>query len=374
MIPRPYMLLGLLVAGVSALALTADVPQTPEPGMPTPELVAAKLAAGELVSLGAGGDLHIRETLTISRTAGGGIVGRSGGKVVAGGWLGTPGTRIVWAGPEGGTVLHVDRSIDALIADLAIDGGGKAGVGVLITSGAGFGAGNMTLRRVTISGCGVAIQAGRAAGDINCADVAYDQVRLLSCVVGLRTLNDQSVNHHFRSLMAREVGVVFDFQRGGNLDVAGGDVGTFDLLLRVGHGGVNAAKFRLSSVRFELDGWSKRHARLVDAGSLPEYGMADVALVDCQESDGPLSELKLDNRSDPLFVVGRGAAVTTVRHVHGGRPVAQVAGGSYRDEQSRWPRSVPTAAANWRRSGAGRIRVVDAGDVFGNPLPGVNRK
>ena len=66
--------------------------------------------------------------------------------------------------------------------------------------------------------------------------------------------------------------------------------------------------------------------------------------------------------------------MTTVRHVHSGRPVAHVAGGSYRDEQSRWPRSMPAAEGNWQRSGTGRIRVIDASDVFANPLPGVNRK
>lgn len=367
------LILCLLVAGV-VWATAPSAPQEPAPGLPTPEAVAAKLAAGELVSLDTGGDLVIGETLVISRTAGGGIVGRSGGKTVGGGWLGTPGSRIVWAGAAGGTVVHLDRSIDALLSDLTIVGGGKAAVGVLMTSGVGFGTGGITLRRVTISGCSVAIQAGQAAGDINCADVVYDQVRFLGCSVGLRTMNDQSVNHHFRSLMAREVGVVFDFQRGGNLDVAGADVGTFDLLLRVGQGGPNAGKFRFASLRTELDGWSKRHSRLVDAASLPEWSMADIALVDCQETQGPLAESKADNRTDFLFDVGRGATITTARHVHSSRPVARVSGGSYRDEQSRWPYTAPSAATNWSRSGAGRIRVIDPSDVFGDQLPGVNRK
>lgn len=366
----------LLVIGLGirlALAQPApDLPQIPNEGSVAE--VRGKLAAGELVEL-RGGDLVVRETLVLSRSAGGGLLGRVGGKVVGGGWIGTPGTRIVWGGPEGGgPVVQVDRSIDAVIADLAIAGERRAAVGVLVSSAPGWGSGNLSFERVTISGCGVAIEAGQNPGDINCADIVYDRVRFIDCAVGLRTNNDQSVNHHFRSLVARDVGVVFDFVRGGQLVVEGGDVGSFDWYLRVWRGGANAAKFRSSGVRFELDGWSKRHACLVDAGGLRDYDLADIAFVDCAEAAGPLSGAKTDNGADPLFVVGRGATVTTQRHIHSGRPVARVTAGSYRDEQSRWVYTAPGANRNWQRSGEGRIRVIDPSDVFGNAVEGVNRK
>lgn len=365
--------LGLCV-GVMLCALGAGLfgqPKNPsEPIADRNEIegqLATKLESSEPVV--ARGEIRVTRTIHLTRAQGVTLRGDSaGGPWWPSGFAGTP-TVLRWAGEPGGTMLVIDGSVNCTLEDLTLDGGGKAGVLVQIRSQPGFGSGGHRFERVTFRNADVAVRAGEAAGDFNCADVVYDQVTLINCGVGLQTLNDQSVNHHFRSLTARAVGTVLDIRRGGNVLVDGADVGTFDLLLRVGHGGPNAGTFRFEAGRFEMDGLNQRHARLVDAVGT---WMADVVFDGCQETAGPINTRLQDNAGDPVCRIGPGAVVSMNHHLHSDRSYVSMSGGTYRDRFGRWPFIEPSDERHYSRKG-GRLSVVEPTNRIGEPERGVQR-
>ncbi|MDW8263243.1 MAG: hypothetical protein RMJ35_12020 [Phycisphaerales bacterium] len=241
-------------------------------------------------------------------------------------------TRLLWTGEPGGTLLQLDNSVGLSFRQMQFDGGGKAGRLVHLRSKPGWGTGNIRFTSVLFRAADVAIQCGEQEQDFNCADNIYDEVYFIECRTGLRTVNHQSVNHHFRSLVVHRVGVALDCQRGGNVTVESWTAGAFDLLLRVGFGGVYAGTYRFTGGRPEMNGWTRRHARLVEAHPTDS---CDIVFEGTQETTGPLNDALPDNNADPVFHIGPRAALTVRNHSHI-RPVLKMDGGIYREEHGRW--------------------------------------
>lgn len=297
-----------------------------------------------------------------------------------GGFRAVP-TRLLWTGEPGGTMFHLDGSVGQSFSHMQFHGGGtpdrrgRAGRLFLLTSRPGWGTCCQRFTRVLFTEAEVAIQCGLEEMEFNNADIIHDEVSFTGVDVGLRTLNHQSLNHHFRSLGIFGVGTAFDMQRGGNVNVEAFAAGTFDLLLRVGNGGWNAGTFRFAAGRPEMNGLTRRHARLVEA--MPA-DTCRVVFEATQESEGPLDQSLPDNSADPAFKVGRGASVILRDHFHY-RPAVECTGGVFRDIDGRWnPEALQQlAAAPAARPGvaaqAGRIEVVSPTTSDAVPLEPIPR-
>jgi hypothetical protein len=265
------------------------------------------------------------------------------------GWKSQP-TRLLWTGPAGGTLLSLDYSVGQVFSNLQFDGNNKAGRLVQWRFKPGWGPGNQRFERVVFRGAEVAIQVGEDAMDHNCGDLVFDECSFVFLGTAFRAVNHQAVNHYFRTLSAHHVNTVFDFQRGGNLNVDGWTAGTFDLLIKVGVGGPNAGMYRFAGGRPEMNGRTKRYARLAEV--VPEHS-ADV-IFDCtQESGGPFDDKLPRNDNEPAFRVGPGGNVTLRNHLHQ-RPAIELVngGGRFRCENGRWMVPLPDPAAVARVSTA----------------------
>lgn len=276
-------------------------------------------------------------------------------------------TRLLWTGEPGGTMFELAGSIGQEFSNVLFDGDGRAGVLIQFSSKPGWGTGFQRFTRVAFRGAEVGLRFGKSDGDFNCADVVYDEVCFVSCGAGLQVLNHQSVNHHFRSLNAHHVGTVLDFQRGGNVNVEGWAAGTFDRLLNVGYGGVNASSFRFVAGRPEMNGYTKRYATLAAAAKVDN---CDIVFESTQETGGPYNEKLPDNSAEPVFTIGEGAALTVRNHYHI-RPFLQNDGGVYRDIDSRWHISPTDEGAS--RVSAGQVEVTAPRDVRGRRLEAFRR-
>lgn len=282
-------------------------------------------------------------------------------------------TRLLWTGPQGGTMFHLDGSAGMSFSHLQFHGGERAGRLFLLTSRPGFGTSNIRFTRALFTAADVAIQCGIDEKDFNNADLVYDEVMFFGVGTGLRTVNHQSLNHHFRSLSALHVGTVFDMERGGNLNVDGFAAGAFDLLLRVGYGGWNAGTYRFTAGRPEMNGRTRRHARLVEA---TPTDICRVVFEATQESMGPIDEKLPDNADEAAFKVGKGASVILRDHYHA-RPVLEQTGGLFRDIDGRWNGEdlgrIAASGNSSGRAGAGRVEIVRPSDATGVPLEEVRR-
>lgn len=280
------------------------------------------------------------------------------------GFLSKP-TRLLWTGPKGGTLLAIDRSIGQSFRDLQLDGGGTAGRLVHLTSAPGWGTGGQRFERVVLRHADTGIEAGAQELDINCDDLVVDQVRFVQLDTGFRTVNHQAVSFHFRSLTVQQVGTMFDFVRGGNLNVDGWAAGSFDLLLRVGYGGPNAGVFRFAGGRPEMNGRTRRRARLAE---IEPFDSAEVIFEATQETEGPLDARLPDNSDEPVFRVGPGGSLIVRSHYHA-RPALRITGGSYRDENGRWAVPPPKLPPERKAGGAApTIDIVNPRTLRGEPI------
>jgi hypothetical protein len=379
-------LLTLLVLSPPVSAqITGSTPQQPGPvwnryltprsmdGDGIAELIERVARNGGVAHL-PGGIYRINKTISLDGVGPIRIEGESFGLHVnpKGGGFRAQATRLVWTGPAGGTMILLNGAVGQSFSNLHLDGGGKARTLVQLSARPGWGTGNQRWTRVLFSDADTAIQCGTEEGEFNNADVLYDEVVFLNCKTGLRTMNHQSVNHHFRSFNAHQIETTFDFVRGGNLYVDGWAAGTFDLLLRVGYGGPNAGTFRFVAGRPEMNGSTKRYARLVDA---EPKDSAQIVLEGTQETGGPYDDKLPDNSSQAVFRVGPRATVVVRDHYHM-RPALDMAGGVYRDRDSRWQNPImemifadKAAAAR----PAGRVDVTGAMDINGAPQADVKR-
>lgn len=309
------------------------------------------------------------EAIVISHVDGGGIRG-AGGSHFKGGWVNGQKATTIQRHATAGAAIIIDGSVNNPIRDCVIDGNG--GVGVLIKSHVGWGTTRQKFEDVTFINCSTAIQCGEAQNDINCADNSYNRVTFIDCGVCFQARNDQSVNHHFRSIIARNVGIVFDPMRGGNITAHGADIGAFDSFLRVGMGGWNTTPMlQARAVRFEMNGKTHRHASLVTLGD--KVDLADVIFEACSEAQGVIVDEKKDNNLDPVIRVTRGMAVKLRDHIHSHRfPFVDIDGGAFYDFEGRWLHYRPGDAGKYKRRG-GSVRVENPVDGFGNKLTGVNK-
>lgn len=275
-------------------------------------------------------------------------------------------TRLLWTGPDGGTMLHIEKSIGQSIYNMQLDGNRKAGKLIHLTAEPGWGTGNQRFERVVFRDSDVAIQCGAREDEFNNGDIVYDEVAFVGCNTGLRVVNHQSVNHYFHTLYIQHTGLALDFQRGGNLFVSGWSGGTFDLLLKVGYGGPNAGIFHFLGGRPEMNGKTQRYARLVEA---EPQDSAHVIFEGTQETGGPYDMKLPDNKDAAAFKLGPRATVNVRYHYHM-RPALESTGGTYIDENSRW-HGAPADQFAARRP-AGRVEISQPADIKGAKLDSVN--
>jgi len=242
-------------------------------------------------------------------------------------------TRLLWTGPQGGTMLHINDSNGPGFSNILFDGGARAGTLVQLNARPGWATGNLRFERVSFCNADIGIQCGTDEKEVNCADLVLDEVAMVRLKTGLRVNNEQSVNHHIRTLGFYRVGTVLDFERGGNATVVGWGGSAFDLFMRVGKAGPFNGTFLLAGGRPEMVGISKRYARLLETSD--QLDTCDVTFQSTQETGGDFDDKLEHNDADPAFVLTKGATLTVQNHAHY-RPFVSMNGGVARSVNGRW--------------------------------------
>lgn len=278
-------------------------------------------------------------------------------------------SRLVWTGEPGGTMLSIDYSSGLSFSHMQFDGRGRAGKLVQLRSKPGWGAGNLRFTRVVFRAADVGLQCGEDEKEPNSADNVYDEVTFVGCKIGFKTVNHQSVNHHFRSLGVQQCGVALDFERGGNLNVDGWSATNFDLFLRISTGGPNAGIFRLVAGRPEMAGLTKRFARLLEAKDLHS---CQVIFEATQETGAPINDRLTDNSTEPVFEIGNKTMLSLRNHYHF-RPSVKMDGGVYIDEDGRWDMNVVPDDPAQSQINGGTVRIVSPRNLAGEMLKEMKR-
>lgn len=278
-------------------------------------------------------------------------------------------TRLIWTGEQGGTMLSIDYSIGLSFSHMQFDGRGRAGKLLQLRSKPGWGTGNLRFTRVVFRAADIGLQCGESDMDGNCADNVYDDITFVGCKIGLKTVNHQSVNHHFRSLGVQQCGVALDFEHGGNLNVDGWSATNFDLFLRVGTGGPNAGIFRLVAGRPEMSGLTKKYAKLLEAKDLHS---CNVIFEATQETGASYNDRLPDNSAEPVFEIGKYVTLTLRNHYHF-RPSVKMEGGVYVDEHGRWDMNLAPEDPSQSQMNGGEVRIVSPRNLVGEALKELKR-
>jgi hypothetical protein len=158
------------------------------------------------------------------------------------------GTRLIWHGDDGGTMIRVDGAY-FLFKDLGIFGSdlpngtfaptaNRAGIGILLGFTSGIGSGNAVVDNVRITDCEIGWQNGVNLADGNCGDMVFRSMHFRFCGVGMKTVNLQGLNYHFDYLQSQVNEKLFQFDAGGGLFV--GFVHTLETPIMLEIGGNDA--------------------------------------------------------------------------------------------------------------------------------------
>lgn len=171
------------------------------------------------------------------------------------------GTRIFWAGANGGTMMRADGSyfrIEGIgLFGAPIPNGGfaqsanRAGYGFILGYTAGIGSGGALVDDMRITDCEIGWQNGDEAGDGNCGDMVFRSMEFAYCGVGMKTVNDQGLNYIFDYLNSTGNSKTFLFERGGGLYVGMMHSIITPIVLELGAVGAETATYTFGYVKFD---------------------------------------------------------------------------------------------------------------------------
>lgn len=125
-------------------------------------------------------------------------------------------------------------------------------------------------------------------------------------------------------MFALDCGKVFDFARGGNLNVNNAQLTNCGLFLDVGGGGRNAGTFLCNMVRIETDGGGRtRRCQLLK--TFPANRQASIKFTGFDDCQWDWSHNRTGSRATPLCEIGPGSGVVIENSIFNG-PVAALTG------------------------------------------------
>jgi hypothetical protein len=205
-----------------------------------------------------GGTFTVRQTIELPHASGQSVTGAGRMIDVRLGASG-PGTTLLWLGAPGQPMFTADGATYlsmtgvSLTGRLALGKWMRGGPLVWCRSTPERGAAGWVFDRVDFRDAGVGVQFGKEAGEGCASDSTFRNCCFEACDAGVRTLNDQSVNHEFMACGFLSCGVALDVQRGGNVHVRGGALQNCGWLLKSGPGGGNVRVMTVHGLRVEND-------------------------------------------------------------------------------------------------------------------------
>ncbi|MHB1767801.1 MAG: hypothetical protein ACYCUV_08100 [Phycisphaerae bacterium] len=164
------------------------------------------------------------------------------------------GTCLKWAGHHGGVLLEILASPDISLSRMELNGGGTAGVLVQIETLYGWPSTATQINNATFRAAEVGIQLGYPAHPhgVNNDECTFAQIKL-SCGVGIRVCNDQSVCHRV-SHVDSSCPIGIEILQGGSMVVdrfIQSGAGTDRVGIAFRGGGPNAATLSISNAKLE---------------------------------------------------------------------------------------------------------------------------
>ncbi len=229
-----------------------------------------------------------------------------------------------WDGEAGGTLLRTMGAFGCCWRDLNFDGGKKAGILFLATTEPGWGNMLNSMSNVHFFDAEVGIQMARATGEHCCSDYHFEFITFGRLKTGFLVKNDQGVDFLFNYIFVLGCETLFNFERGGNLQVNTAQLTNCKLFLNIGGGGRNVGTYQANNVRLESSkaGRSNRFQLLK---SYPKFSQANVNFKGYNDAQWAWNENRTESRQIPLLDIGPGTIVSMNNCIFNG-PVASLNG------------------------------------------------
>lgn len=219
---------------------------------------------------------------------------------------------LCWDGPPGGTLLKTVGIGGCVFENLNFSGrwrtkkktDGQAGILVQFVSMSGYGNMLNKFTNVAMHNADVGFQMGGEGPDLCNSDYAFDFLTLSELGNGFRILNAQGVDYHVNYLFATACGTVFDFKRGGNLQVNTAQLTGGELFLNIEGGGRCVGTYLCTNVRIE----SSKRLQLLRCR--PDQRQANVRFISYDDAQWDGFYRNSKTRAIPLCEIGPGSMVT----------------------------------------------------------------